>query len=169
AEYHVKIKRDANNVAYIPRLLQLHTDLPFYRQKPGTIFLHCIEQTKTKGGESLLTDGFYVAEKLRSENKEIFDILSNIHVNWFDRGTDDQLEFNKVYRAPVICLNSKGEIESLNHNIARRDSHFTTDIKNVKLWYKALKVFVEKINTHAAEFKLQPGKNILFRYSQENG
>lgn len=64
--------------------------------------LHCIVQTKTKGGENLLTDGFYVAEKLRAENKEVFDILSQTEVNWFDIGIEGGFKFHKILRAPVI-------------------------------------------------------------------
>lgn len=66
------------------------------------IVLHCIVQTKVKGGENLLTDGFYVAEKLRTENREIFNILSTTEVNWFDLGIESGYKFHKILRAPVI-------------------------------------------------------------------
>lgn len=66
------------------------------------MLLHCIVQTKSKGGENLLTDSFFVAEKLRSENKEAFDILTTTPVNWFDIGVEGDQKFHKIMRAPVI-------------------------------------------------------------------
>lgn len=64
--------------------------------------LHCLAQTKAIGGESLLSDAFYVAEKLRKENREAFDALSQIKVNWSDVGEEDGVKYHKIYRAPVI-------------------------------------------------------------------
>lgn len=66
------------------------------------VLLHCIVQTKSKGGENLLTDSFYVAEKLRAENKDAFDILTTTPVNWFDIGIEGDQKFHKIMRAPVI-------------------------------------------------------------------
>lgn len=45
----------------------------------------------------------------------------------------------------------------VRHSIPQRDSHFTVDLKNVKPWYKAMRVFVDEVNRHAAQFKLKPG------------
>ena len=67
------------------------------------VLLHCIEQTKHKGGENLLTDSFYVAEILRRENKEVFNLLSEVEVNWSDIGVEDGVKFYKIHRAPVIA------------------------------------------------------------------
>lgn len=59
-------------------------------------------QTESQGGESLLTDVFYVAEKLRRKNREVFDILSGTEVNWSDIGEEDGVKFNKIHRCPMI-------------------------------------------------------------------
>lgn len=64
--------------------------------------LHCIVQTPSNGGENLLTDVFFVAEKLRSENKEVFDILTGTDINWSDIGEEDGIKFHKIHRAPMI-------------------------------------------------------------------
>lgn len=66
------------------------------------MLLHCIVQTKSAGGENLLTDSYYVAEKLRIENKAAFDILTTTPVNWFDIGVEGDQKFHKIMRAPVI-------------------------------------------------------------------
>lgn len=61
----------------------------------------------------------------------------------------------------MICsLDSDGNIAVVRHSIPQRDSHFTVNLKDVKPWYKAMKVFVDEINAHAAQFKLKPGYKI---------
>ncbi|KAF2889106.1 hypothetical protein ILUMI_17067, partial [Ignelater luminosus] len=161
-EFHVVAKPGTSNVAYLSSLLQLHTDLPYYEYQPGATILHCIEQAKNRGGENLLTDVFYVAEKLRKENKELFHILSTVEVNWLDIGEEDGVQYHKICRSPMICLNSEGNVESVRHSIPQRDSHFTVDVKYVKPWYDALRTFIDLINEHAYKFKTQPGEMFAF-------
>lgn len=64
----------------------------------------------------MLTDGFYVAEKLRAENKEAFDILSTTEVNWFDIGIESGYKFHKILRAPVIRWVKKVELYTIFTN-----------------------------------------------------
>lgn len=64
--------------------------------------MHCIVQTESEGGESLLADAFYAAEQLHKENKELFDVLSKTIVDWCDVGEEDGIKFNKLHRAPII-------------------------------------------------------------------
>lgn len=42
--------------------------------------LHCIEQTKGEGGDSLLVDGFHAAKLLYEEDPKSFEILVNTPV-----------------------------------------------------------------------------------------
>ncbi|KRT80840.1 hypothetical protein AMK59_5279, partial [Oryctes borbonicus] len=156
--FYVIAKEGTNNVAYLSNPLQLHTDLPYYRYKPGVILLHCLIQTKSKGGGNLLTDTFYIAEKLRKENRHVFETLSRTDVNWSDVGEEDGVSFHKIHRDPMISLDKYGNISVIRHSIPQRDSYFTVGIDEVKPWYKALKVFVEEIYMNAAHLKTQPGE-----------
>lgn len=63
--------------------------------------LHYVKQAE-EGGQNLLTDGFYVAEKLRREKKDIFDLLTNTNVFWSDRGVENNKEFHKITQSPTI-------------------------------------------------------------------
>ncbi|KAF2892072.1 hypothetical protein ILUMI_14101, partial [Ignelater luminosus] len=101
-EFHAVAKPVNSSTAYLSSLLELHTDSPYYEYPPGVTVLHRIEQTKNRGGENLLTDAFYVAEKLRKENKKLFNILSTIDVNWLDMGEEDGLQYHKICRSPMI-------------------------------------------------------------------
>lgn len=64
--------------------------------------MHCLARAERNGGETLISDGIYVAEKLHLENKEAFHVLSNVEVNWFDIGKEYDIKFHKIYKAPVI-------------------------------------------------------------------
>lgn len=101
-EYFVRDNPNAKNYAYTSNPLQFHSDLPYYEYKPGVTMLHCISQTKSPGAFNLLVDGFYVAERLRKENPKAFKILSTTLINWCDYGEDNGLEFETIFRNPVI-------------------------------------------------------------------
>ncbi|XP_016334478.1 gamma-butyrobetaine dioxygenase-like [Sinocyclocheilus anshuiensis] len=77
----------ANNVAYTSGELSLHTDYPALHHPPGVQFLHCVRQA-AQGGESEVVDGFHMAEQLRREDPEAFNILSSLRVDFTDSGAD---------------------------------------------------------------------------------
>lgn len=157
-EFIVKAKEGTSNVAYLSENLQMHTDLPYYDYAPGANLLHCLVQAKSEGAENLLTDGFYIANKMRNEYPEEFEILTRVLVNWSDIGQEDNIRFHSLYRAPMICLDYDGNIDRINHSIPQRDSFFTVRLKDVKLWYKALALFVELTYNEAVEMKTKEGK-----------
>lgn len=161
-EFDIISKPDTSNVAYLSDFLQLHTDLPYYEYTPGVTLLYCLAQTDSTGGESLLADGFYVAEKLRVEDLDSFNILSSVEVNWCDVGAEHGDKYHSIFRSPVIRLNSCGKLEKILHSIPQRDSHFNIDLNLVKPWYKAMKIFVNAINEEAYKFKLKPGTMMAF-------
>ena len=53
------------NLAYTAYPLTPHTDNPYRNPTPGVQLLHSIVAAPGGGGESLLVDGFAVAERLR--------------------------------------------------------------------------------------------------------
>lgn len=159
-EIDVMTQSETSN-AYLESLLQMHTDSPYYEYTPGITCLHCLMQTETLGEESSLSDGLYITEKLRKENKEIFDILSTVNVNWVDRDEHGE-KYHRILRAPVIKLNSEGNVEKIIHSISQRDSHFSVDLGLVKPWYKALKVFIDLMYQERYQYKLKQGQLLAF-------
>ncbi|XP_070566924.1 gamma-butyrobetaine dioxygenase-like [Ptychodera flava] len=81
----IKSMAGINNLAYTGHKLGLHTDLPHYRFPPDLLVLHCIQQSKI-GGESIFADGFKTALQLKEEDPEAFEILSNTHCDFMDKG-----------------------------------------------------------------------------------
>lgn len=161
-EFTVKAKPGTTNVAYLSSNLQLHTDLPYYEYKPGTNLLHCMTQSESEGGENLLCDGLYVANKLKNTMKERYDLLKSIEVQWEDIGEENGNKFHSIYRAPVICENRNGDIIRINYSTPQRGSHFNVELENVKPWYESLRIFADMIHEESAKYKMAQGEILCF-------
>lgn len=98
----VKVKKETSTFAYTPATLQLHTDIPYYHHMPSVNLLHCLVQSKSHGGQNLITDGFYVAEKMRREFPTFFETLTKVSVNWADLGNEEGEKYHYLLRSPVI-------------------------------------------------------------------
>ncbi|XP_053695155.1 gamma-butyrobetaine dioxygenase-like [Sabethes cyaneus] len=161
-EFIVKAKEGTSNVAYLSTPLQMHTDLPYYDYKPGCNLLHCLVQSRSIGGQNLIADAFYVADRIRMEYPEEFKLLSETLVNWTDVGEDEGGQFHSIYRAPVICIGRDGNLERINHSVPQRDSFFNVPLASVEPWYRAMARFVRLIHQEAVEFKTEPGDILTF-------
>ena len=75
----VETRPDAISNAYTAMALPVHTDLCTREYEPGLQFLHCIHNS-ADGGESILVDGFFIAEQLRRRDPEAFDALSTFPI-----------------------------------------------------------------------------------------
>lgn len=69
---------------------------------PSVNLLHCLVQSKSLGGQNLVTDGFYVAEMMRRNYPAYFKTLSTVNVNWCDIGKEAGSSYHYLLRAPVI-------------------------------------------------------------------
>lgn len=103
--FNVESKPNAENLAYTPRQLYPHNDLPSRRYPPGIQFLHCLRNDAT-GGDSVLVDGIACAEALRESDRAAFDLLSTRKVT-FTSIADD---WHIVNRATVIDVDEDGDI-----------------------------------------------------------
>ena len=65
---------EPNNTAYTARGLENHTDLPYFEIPPGYQFLHCLVND-AEGGDSSAVDGFAVAEYVKKNDPETFELL----------------------------------------------------------------------------------------------
>uniref|UniRef100_A0A1A9WCL6 TauD/TfdA-like domain-containing protein n=1 Tax=Glossina brevipalpis TaxID=37001 RepID=A0A1A9WCL6_9MUSC len=161
-EFIVQAKSDANNVAYLSDPLAPHTDLPYYEYKPGCNILHCMVQSKSDGGCNLLVDAFYIADRMKAEYPEDYNILLSTLVDWNDIGSEDGQAFHNIWRAPVIVLDNEGNYTRINHSIPQRDSHFSVPIDKVLPWYEAYTKFVRLARNDAITFKTSPGDVLTF-------
>jgi gamma-butyrobetaine dioxygenase len=109
--YDVVSMPNPNAVAYTPLGLELHTDLANWRLPPDFQTLACLKSS-VHGGESLLADGFKVAEDLRREHPEAFRLLTEQPVEF--RFHDDSCDIRTA--VPPITLAPDGRIIQIRFN-----------------------------------------------------
>lgn len=158
ARFDVRSKPNPNNAAYTPIGLALHTDLPNWRQPPDIQLLYCLEND-AHGGESLFADGFQVAEALRIEAPEAFQVLSETPVDF--RFQDETQDI--AVRAPVIECDAHDHVVEVRFNNWIRDTLRLPE-HVMDAWYEAYRRFWRLLHDprHLIEFSLQPGQMIAF-------
>ena len=153
--FEVRTEVNPTNLAYTGLGLQAHTDNPYRDPMPTVQVLYCLESS-AKGGENMVVDGFAVAQKLRDENPDYFDALSQNCARFeFSGGQDVHL----TSRRPMIELAPDGEIIAVRFN--NRSAAAITDVPfdQMETYYAAYRRFGEIIDDPSMEvsFRLNPG------------
>ncbi len=73
--FEVRAEVNPNNLAYTNLGLQAHTDNPYRDPVPTLQILACLENS-VEGGDSMVVDGFKVAERLQAESPRGFELLT---------------------------------------------------------------------------------------------
>ena len=149
---------DKADSSYTQEELRPHTDATYSNDAPGLQLLLCYEY-KAKGGDSIMVDGFKIAEIIKKENKELFEILSTINVKGNYIGDGVFLEAER----PIFNLNSKNEIFQVSFNNYDR-APFRIE-KNLTIkFYEAIKKFDLMANSSEFQWKhiLKPGELLIF-------
>ena len=95
-----------HRIAYSGGGLTPHVDESFRGTQPGLVVLQCVAAAAQGGGESVLVDGFKIAERLREQEPEAFDLLCGTAVG-FRRAHEG---FDHYTEAPVFTLDSNREV-----------------------------------------------------------
>ncbi|MEX2630054.1 MAG: TauD/TfdA family dioxygenase [Tistlia sp.] len=103
--HEVFVDPKAYNVASTALELKPHTDMPNYAWPPSIQLLHFM-RNEARGGETTAVDGFQVAERLREERPDCFDLLTHVQACW--RMFSEKGDI--VGRAPMITLDPEGRI-----------------------------------------------------------
>src|SRR5262249_28590839 len=85
--FDVKAKIDPNNLAYTNKEIRPHTDNPYRHPIPTLQVLHCL-QSNNAGGDSILVDGFAIAEEMRKNQPGYFRLLTCIPLTYQFRDKD---------------------------------------------------------------------------------
>jgi gamma-butyrobetaine dioxygenase len=109
--FDVRAVPDPENLAYSDRGLGLHTDNPYREPVPGFQALHVLVAAPD-GGESLLADGFALAEHLRQEDAGVFEVLARTPVPFAYRSRNAALYAER----PLIQLSGGGEVVAVHYN-----------------------------------------------------
>ena len=155
--FNVRSEKNYNDLAYTTFHIAPHTDNPYRKPIPCIQLLHCI-YNEVKGGFSTVTDGFAVAEYLKKNHKDLFNILTSTKVRY--RFVDKD-----------IILENWGEIIELDENKLTkhiRHSHRLDYVpilekKKLEKFYQARRLFSKLCASKKFElkFKLIPGDIIM--------
>ena len=105
--HNVSVTGHVYNVAHTPKGLPPHNDFASYRYQPSVQALHMLEN-ECEGGESIIVDGWSLADDLKTDFPEYFSILKKFRVPFREFDED-----NETYaEEPMIRCNSNGLIES---------------------------------------------------------
>lgn len=157
--FEVRTEVNATNLAYTGLGLQAHTDNPYRDPVPTIQILYCLESSAA-GGENMVVDGFKVAERLREENQEWFDVLSQYCAR-FEYAGEEGVCLQS--RRPMIELSPDGELIGVRFN--NRSTAPITDVPFEKMatYYDAYRRFSEIVDDPQMEvtFRLEPGESFL--------
>ena len=149
---------DPINLAYTSIALPLHTDLANQEVPPGYQFLHCLAN-ESEGGESTFVDGLKVAEELRSQCPEHFELLSKYAIPF--RFHDHSHDIRQHH--PVINLDNFGNIIEIKYNAYLADI-FDLPEDVMHDYYLAYRNLMARLKDERfkIELKLKAGQMVVF-------
>ncbi|GGO89398.1 gamma-butyrobetaine hydroxylase [Marinobacterium nitratireducens] len=156
--FDVRSKPDANTAAYTNLRLPLHTDLPTRELQPGLQFLHCL-QNDASGGESILVDGFCIAEHMRAHCPDEFEALASLPMDFYNKDRDSDYR----YRAPALLLDDEGAVVEVRlANFLRGPLDLPGH--EVVRHYRAYRTFIALTREprFQFEYRLNPGDLLVF-------
>jgi gamma-butyrobetaine dioxygenase len=109
ALFDVRSTPNATDLAYTSLSLDPHTDNPYRSPVPGIQLLQCLAN-ETSAGLSTLVDGFAVAEALRREQPQAFDIMTSTPVRFQYIDADTELTAS----ATPIELDVTGAVKAIH-------------------------------------------------------
>ncbi len=154
--FEVRAEVNPSNLAYTNLGLQAHTDNPYRDPVPTLQLLACLENS-VDGGDSMVADGFRIAERLAQESSRHFDLLAKYCARFEYTGSDG---VRLRAKRPIIELGPDGEMIAIRFN--NRSAAAFTDIPydDMTEYYAAYRRFAELIEdpAMAVTFKLKPGE-----------
>jgi gamma-butyrobetaine dioxygenase len=154
--FEVRSEVNPENLAYTNLGLQAHTDNPYRDPVPTLQLLGCLENT-VEGGESIVVDGFNVARRLKSEDRQAFDLLGKYSAAFEYAGSEGvRLRADK----PVIGLTPDGELKSISFNNRSAAPITKVPFDDMAAYYAACRKFAELVEDKSMQvsFKLEPGE-----------
>jgi alpha-ketoglutarate-dependent taurine dioxygenase len=150
--------KDHGDTAYTTQYLEPHTDSTYCHDAPGLQLFNCIE-FDGRGGESVLVDGFALAERLRAERPHDFETLVRTVVpgRYLEPGVHLRAE-----RAP-FRLDRRGQLEQVTFNNYDR-APFMLPPAEMAAFYRAYGAFHEAVvdQRNWLKIRLEPGLALIF-------
>ena len=143
--------------AYTQEELRPHTDGTYNHDAPGLQLLLCCEY-EAEGGESIMVDGFKIAQILRENHGTSYNILSEIDIpgRYFGDGVE------LIAKRPVFKFRNKKLIQVSFNNYDRGD--FRLPNNKINDFYAAIRAFDKLANAKEMQWRqiLKPGQLLIF-------
>jgi len=167
------------DLAYTPKPIGFHTDNPYRWPTPDFQLLHAIEHCTCPDGHApcdgcqvmnFMVDGFYIAELLREEDPEAFDLMCQVPVRFENNGGDNGSAL--VHVAPHFELEDGSEVAEGSRPALRalrfsaKSGQYAPPLEPEKLaaFYRARRRFSELAHDpkHVLSLQLAPGSLLMF-------
>jgi gamma-butyrobetaine dioxygenase len=154
--FDVRAEINPINLAYTNLGLQAHTDNPYREPVPTLQILSCLENS-VDGGDSIVVDGFTVADQLRRDHPHAFDLLSRFPARFEYAGSSD---VRLRAKRPFIELGADGEMIAIRFNNRSTAPLLDVPYGDMPDFYGAYRRFAEILGDPRLEvtFKLRPGE-----------
>ncbi len=156
--FDVRVESNPANLAFTSATIGMHTDNPYRDPVPGLQLLHCLVND-SDGGETQLVDGFAVAERLRADHLDAFEILTetSVEFRFVEAGLVDLW-----HRTPLISM-SGDTITEIRYN-SRSVQAFDLPPEKMVTFYDAYRLLGEALHEPSAkiQFRLEPGQLMVF-------
>jgi gamma-butyrobetaine dioxygenase len=158
ALFNVRSTPNATDLAYTAVSLDPHTDNPYRAPVPGIQLLHCLAN-ETTGGLSTLVDGFAVAQTLRRDHPQAFEVLAHTPVRFKYIDADTELTASAV----PIELDVTGGLKAIQFS-PRLDFVPLFPPARLDTYYRARRLFDHRLRAADFEirFLLKTGDLVMF-------
>jgi trimethyllysine dioxygenase len=147
-----------DDTAYTNSYLEPHTDSTYCIDAPGLQLFVCLERDGT-GGDSVLVDGFAIAEALRAEDPKAFETLTTVSVpgHYLEPGV------HLTASRPPIRLDDAGNVIQVSFNNYDR-APFRLPEPQMTEFYRAYAELHRRIIDRSGWFtvRLEPGDALVF-------
>lgn len=149
------------DLAYSNEGLPAHTDTAYFTDPAGLQIFHCLSHPipPGSGGETLLVDGFYVAQEIEKHDPTAYATLSRLFVPFHASGNEGTV-LRPPISQPILRHDHLGQLQQVRWNNEDRcvlgEGWTPNDIQE---WYTAARLFEKVCTSKEAEYwvKLSPG------------
>lgn len=146
-------------LAQTAHAIRPHNDELFRDPIPGLFMMHCLRASECGGGASILVDGFSAAQRLRSEHKDMFDLLCRVPIPHRRFLVDDVDDVALSAKWRSIELDRYGDIAAVHIN-ERTMAPLDTEEHLVEPVYQALQQLLALVYSPEAcvTYRLESGQ-----------
>jgi alpha-ketoglutarate-dependent taurine dioxygenase len=157
--FDVRSVAQPENLAYSDLGLGLHTDNPYREPVPGFQALHALIASPD-GGDSLFADGFALAEHLRANDRQAFELLTRTAVPFHYRSQNAELYAER----PLIQLSCHGQVTAVHYNSRSIAPLLDRSAARAAPFYAAYRRFAALLRERRfqLEFRLAAGEIVVF-------